>query len=185
MRAWLLWNRKNDDFGLILWFFPVFVCFFKKVWWFSSNNIKTCSQDGVSVIQCPQGGLCSHQPAHNRCGSDRTPKKSHSVRFRRSIRSALILSRSGTFWTCCFLLRVFSIPPTSWGRHSNQLPCQKFYTCATSFVFSILTTHTHQSGFWTVDGWALRQLLLFFIIFNLLGLKKYFRLVQWHPLHFL
>ena len=39
-----------------------------------------------------------------------------------------------------------------------------FYICATSFVFSILSACTHLSGFWTVDCWSLRQLLLFFII---------------------
>ena len=59
-----------------------------------------------------------------------------------------------------------------------------FYLCATSFVFRILSTSTHQSGSWTVDGWPLRQLLLFFIISTPPWSEEMLPIIQWHPLYF-
>ena len=75
------------------------------------------------------------------------------------------------FVLCIILFSLVSIPPT-WVDNLSYLEAvnsinflaRYFYICATSFVFSILSIYTHRSGFWTVDGWSLRQLLLFFVI---------------------
>ena len=66
----------DDFFGFFL-----FLSFSTKkmMIFFSFHNIEICTQAVIFMILCNHDVQLLYQPAHNKCGSDRTPKKSHGV----------------------------------------------------------------------------------------------------------